>query len=251
MYRDYITNSTMPEKGGGSNHIRRSPEREDLEERKPFTNTDNDGEVHYKEPKKKSWCYLSKGALTLLGLLLLVLIALVAIIIALISSRTTCRSCDQQIPEPSIGQLNHSIFESTSPPDPTQPYTTEIRLPRSVIPSHYHLHLWIDLEKFLFNGSVQIEIRAAESTDRVIIHSNKLTIDKQSVSITDTYNGTIAPINDTFLPKDTQFLVIQMKYSLFRGRTYVLKVGRFEGVLSDDLAGLYRSMYKDQNGNTK
>ena len=103
----------------------------------------------------------------------------------------------------------------------------------------------------MFSGSVKIDMQAIEDTKYVVIHSNKLQVDRAKISIKNSSTDRPVAIKVTFFPRDTQFMVIELRRGLKKGHTYVLHVPHFKGRLSDDLAGLYRSTYKDQNGNVK
>jgi aminopeptidase N len=51
----------------------------------------------------------------------------------------------------------------------------DFRLPKSVVPSHYTLHLSPDLVKFVFDGQVTIDVDILESTDTIKLNAKDWT----------------------------------------------------------------------------
>lgn len=280
MYSHTHAHMTMPHHERGNNHhIRRNPADphcQDPDELKPFKSMDMDNgngaaasEVHYREPKKFTergcCCYLSRTALGLIGLLLVVLIILVGVIVALVLSPKPCvgsynNECSQMpIPrqylplEPALGALNSSLPfpvmpKPTIPPD--APWGS-IRLPRTVVPSIYEINLKIDLEEFMFYGSVAIDVTVVQNTRYIVLHANKLNIERDTIKVTDVHMNGDLDIEKFTEVHEYQYFVIHMRYGIFEGRTYRVHIRRFMGELSEDLSGLYRSQYKDKNGRTK
>lgn len=56
------------------------------------------------------------------------------------------------------------------------------RSSRSVIPKHYDLTIRPDLEKFIFDGQVRIDIEIKQSTNTIILHAVDLEIDEAMIS---------------------------------------------------------------------
>ena len=55
--------------------------------------------------------------------------------------------------------------------------TTDVdpyRLPTSVIPSHYNLHLTPDLESETFTGNAQIDVEISETTSSILLNTKEL-----------------------------------------------------------------------------
>ncbi|KAF9364033.1 hypothetical protein BGX34_002684 [Mortierella sp. NVP85] len=118
-------------------------------------------------------------------------------------------------------------------------------LPTNVGPSHYTLKITPDLNEFTFGGDVEIDLTIREPTKTIQLNTKDLTIKSTSVEIR---GETIQPVSTTHddhhdtttftfdreLPKDSAVLRI-----------------RYDGILSDKMAGFYRSSYKDAEGNTK
>lgn len=63
------------------------------------------------------------------------------------------------------------------------------RLPKTVIPTFYDLHLNPDLKTGLFTGKINITLKFLEITDEIVLHSEGLEI--KSVKIYDGNNNTV------------------------------------------------------------
>lgn len=83
-------------------------------------------------------------------------------------------------------------FPHASPSTGTIPTTTiapgpkkDVRLPRSVMPRHYHIRLLPILEpgNFTAFGHVAVDVECKEETDRIVLHSVSLSIDHKSVQV--------------------------------------------------------------------
>uniref|UniRef100_A0A3B5MB80 Aminopeptidase n=1 Tax=Xiphophorus couchianus TaxID=32473 RepID=A0A3B5MB80_9TELE len=132
------------------------------------------------------------------------------------------------------------------------------RLPGYLVPEFYNITLWPRLKPnpnsnlYIFTGWSAVQFECLEATDLILIHSNKLNYtemkDEHFVSLTS--EGVSVPnIKSTWLQLQTQYLVIQLMGKLTPGQKYQLHA-QFTGELADDLAGFYRSEYKE-DGVTK
>ncbi|CAL1295996.1 unnamed protein product [Larinioides sclopetarius] len=128
----------------------------------------------------------------------------------------------------------------------TLPY---VRLPRSIVPEHYDIELqpYIYPGNFTFDGKVRIIIKVIEATDNVTLHVNNVTVTESSVRL----SGPGAPsITSTSEDKERQFYILHLKSSLTAGQKYEVEMD-YVGCLNDQLAGFYRSSYKDNGSETK
>ncbi|GFY23262.1 uncharacterized protein TNCV_3939581 [Trichonephila clavipes] len=124
-----------------------------------------------------------------------------------------------------------------------------VRLPRSVVPDHYDVELqpFIFPGNFTFEGKVRIVIRVLEPADNVTLHINNVTVREESVRL----NGPDAPgVASVSEDKERQFFILHLKSNLVAGRQYEVQLD-YLGSLNDQLAGFYRSSYKDEDGQTK
>ncbi|HSM43722.1 MAG TPA: M1 family metallopeptidase, partial [Acidimicrobiia bacterium] len=113
------------------------------------------------------------------------------------------------------------------------------RLPRHVAPGHYDIRLELDLETFTFQGSVGIDLEVREATDSLILNSAEIEI--KSASLSD--GGVISEIAyDEEMERATLSLGSTMEPGPYR-----LEI-EHSGVINDQLRGLYRSVYRDADG---
>ncbi|XP_076148013.1 aminopeptidase N-like [Alosa pseudoharengus] len=140
--------------------------------------------------------------------------------------------------------------ETTTPAAP-QPWE-RYRLPDTLSPVHYNITLWPRLTKnehglYVFTGHSTVDFECVKETDLILIHSNKLNLTKSSghhATLTG-LGGAVAPtIKTTWLQVTTEYLVIQLNSKLEPGKSYQLYTS-FQGELTEDLNGFYRSHYSE------
>jgi aminopeptidase N len=124
---------------------------------------------------------------------------------------------------------------------------TDVRLPRSNIPTLYNIELKPDIyssdpSKFKFYGHIKISIDCMEASTNITMHKNKLSVANITVANQNGNSGAPRVVRQSE-DKDRQFLIIHLDRSLQGGQKYVVEMD-FVGDLTDDLAGLYLSSYK-------
>ncbi|XP_035925811.1 aminopeptidase N [Halichoerus grypus] len=133
--------------------------------------------------------------------------------------------------------------------DQSKPWN-RYRLPKTLIPSSYNVTLRPYLTPnseglYTFEGSSTVRFTCRESTNVIIIHSNKLNYTNtqgQRVALRGV-GGTRAPaIDTTELVELTEYLVVHLREPLQVNGQYEMD-SKFQGELADDLAGFYRSEY--------
>uniref|UniRef100_A0A146WKL4 Aminopeptidase n=1 Tax=Fundulus heteroclitus TaxID=8078 RepID=A0A146WKL4_FUNHE len=137
--------------------------------------------------------------------------------------------------------------------DVTAPWD-RYRLPTDLVPEFYNITLWPRLKPnpnsglYIFTGRSTVQFECLESTDLILIHSNKLNYtgmeDGHAVRLTAEGGESAPSIKKTWQQSQTQYLVIQLRSRLTRGQKYQLQA-EFTGELADDLAGFYRSEYEE------
>ena len=219
-------------------------------------NTNNVENAHVKvEKPAKAGCLLTRTQVVLLAVAILLLVIVVGLLAGVLSRRR----CEDQGED--------LDFWKNTPPKPTvnpsKPWS-DIRLPRNIVPSHYNISLRVDLEKFVFSGSVDIDVECTRDTEYVIIHANSLDIKKSQVVVRElrkesnrrrkatdarsTPTGRKLDIKEHVSVPINQFWVLRMKDKLKKNRKYAIRFGHFEGKILDDLRGLYKSTYKGAGG---
>jgi len=82
------------------------------------------------------------------------------------------------------GGKTSSLAVTTAAPGPTTPGSEvwwNVRLPKNIVPKHYDVRLYIDLENSEFFGNVAIRVNVLSSTENVLVHVNKMNITSASV----------------------------------------------------------------------
>lgn len=137
----------------------------------------------------------------------------------------------------------------------------EIRLPRSVVPSFYRLKLRVDMDQFLFFGSVEIYVDVVSDTDFIVLHVNSLSIDPENVLLLlqeerkeeedDEWEDEQESLKRTTASPNHDLFILETHEVLRRGSKRRIVISNFNGTINDDLRGLYRSVYKDHAGKLK
>jgi aminopeptidase 2 len=120
-------------------------------------------------------------------------------------------------------------------------------LPTNVVPIHYDLTLECDFEKFIFEGTVVIDLDVAEDSTEISLNTLELDIQSTSISGPDALF-----IKNPHLSynEDTQTTTIRFDKKLSKGQKAQLKQ-IFTGQLNDQMAGFYRASSKDKDGKQK
>ncbi|KAJ8681954.1 hypothetical protein QAD02_017746 [Eretmocerus hayati] len=125
------------------------------------------------------------------------------------------------------------------------------RLPKSLVPESYNIkYNSIDLENFNFSGSVRIRINVMEKTKEIVLHSGKINTTVLSVFQVDPKVKDDLVIDTTNYNTTTETFSILMKKHLVKGSVINVNL-RFDGIVRDDMVGIYKSSYFDKNGKQK
>ncbi|XP_061140166.1 aminopeptidase N-like isoform X1 [Syngnathus typhle] len=153
-----------------------------------------------------------------------------------------------------------TTIATTTTTAPSNNAWDKYRLPKSLVPEHYHVTLWPRLTPdpktglYIFTGESSVEFVCAEETNLILIHSNKLNYSKHDNNQFAMLNALESEIKapsivSSWVKTETQYLVITLDNKLMKDHRYILYTN-FTGELADDLGGFYRSEYKE-NGLTK
>lgn len=116
------------------------------------------------------------------------------------------------------------------------------RLPRTVIPERYKLHLVPDIDAGVFSGKVSIEVDIRSEVSEILLNSLDLTIDT-AAAVDDKGKELIAK---TSIDADNERVKLTFAKPLQPGRCHLTL--DFTGILNDKLHGFYRSSYTDESG---
>jgi len=126
------------------------------------------------------------------------------------------------------------------------------RLPDTLYPEYYNIHLEPDLEKGVFNGMVQIYMKVKKETTAVILNTRDIKFN--SINVYGDYKMG-APNHESreiqlyshMIYNSSQQLKIYLQ-ELVNAEEPIMAQIKFSGILADDMKGFYRSSYKDSNG---
>lgn len=126
------------------------------------------------------------------------------------------------------------------------------RLPTTLSPTHYEVHLKITSEAFTasgsaYEGTIVVQFQALADTNEIVLHSSYSFITITEIQL----NNEIISEDNYFVNSTTDILTITYDSGLLIGRSYALLI-EFEGRLStSDMYGWYKSSYEDADGVTK
>ncbi|XP_062159287.1 aminopeptidase M1-like [Alnus glutinosa] len=116
------------------------------------------------------------------------------------------------------------------------------RLPKFAVPKRYDIRLKPDLSACKFAGFVSIDLDIVAGTKFVVLNAAELSVTNGSVSFTNRgFSKVLEPSNIDLVEAD-EILVLEFAETLPIG-IGVLTIG-FEGTLSDNMKGFYRSTYE-------
>ncbi len=142
-----------------------------------------------------------------------------------------------------MSAFSHHYHPAVEPSWEDQLSDNPFRLPRNVIPVHYDLLLEPDLDAFTFSGQVSIQLGVVEASDEIVL--NCAEIEMQSVVL----RGEGTEIEVSGIVHDDEFDRATLSLAdTAKPGTYTLEI-TYTGLINDQLRGLYRSVYRDQDGN--
>ncbi len=124
-----------------------------------------------------------------------------------------------------------------------------MRLPESLKPLEYDIHIRADIANFAFNGSVRILFRCDEKTHLVLLHATALDINLDDIVLHEEGSSRrmISFRKVPWFYEANQYLVIELKAALSPGKIYSLDA-EFSAPLGLEVAGFYRTSYETDSG---
>ncbi|XP_035468072.1 thyrotropin-releasing hormone-degrading ectoenzyme-like isoform X2 [Scophthalmus maximus] len=150
-------------------------------------------------------------------------------------------------------RLNGSRGERTGErgdEEAAQPWRNS-RLPGTLRPRHYDLRLAVHMDNFTFSGEVSIELECINATRFIVLHADRLEVDRVSVSSeggggggrsSNRPGGGVMRVHRHFPFPANQMYVVVLHRELKPMRTYRLNVS-FDAAIEDELLGFFRSSY--------
>ena len=144
------------------------------------------------------------------------------------------------------------IFLITDSATPSAAPAVDYRLPGSLIPYHYKLHLRPDIytgdpSTFTFSGSVQISLQCVEDTDRIVVNYDDLEISEPSITVLEHSQGANVDslsVRNTEREHERQMYNIVLHKRLRKGHNYTVQIQQFSGRILGNLRGIYYTTYK-------
>ena len=124
----------------------------------------------------------------------------------------------------------------------SNPESNPYRLPTSVIPSHYNLHIRPDLEAETFSGEVDISLETSQTVSAIVLNSKEIEVKSAKLSGD---AGTIEATDFTY-DEELERVTIHLD-SEASPEAYTLSI-EFDGILNRKLAGFYISTFTDESG---
>ncbi|CAL8248279.1 unnamed protein product [Merluccius merluccius] len=123
------------------------------------------------------------------------------------------------------------------------------RLPKYIVPLHYHLQLHPNLTALSVTGSVRIQIEVKSDTNWVVLHSKGLQISNATL-----LDHKLAHLSDQVLPvlhhPGHEQVAVFCPRVLSSGQKYFLQL-QFGAELTEVFNGFYKSSYKTGSGETR
>ncbi|CAG0894458.1 unnamed protein product [Darwinula stevensoni] len=146
---------------------------------------------------------------------------------------------------PKEGREGRGLFREDfpifAPPDPPK----DLRLPRHLFPLEYHLRLMPKFDPvngFPIDGRVEILVECRENGRNVTLHARNMTFYEVRVLGSDREFDVL----DVEYDNERSFVILHLDQDLVANESYAVLI-EFRAELTTDLAGLYRSTYREQN----
>jgi len=117
-------------------------------------------------------------------------------------------------------------------------------LPKNVKPLHYDVTLEPDFKTFKYNGTVSIELDVVEDSNSISLNSLDIDIKETTIS---SGSHTISSAPTLKFDDETQRVNIHFDKTIPAGSKATVTT-KFVGTLNDNMAGFYRSSYKQDDG---
>lgn len=122
------------------------------------------------------------------------------------------------------------------------PWEKNVRLPSTILPLHYELYLFPELQEGMFSGRVDIEVDSQESRDYFLAHVKYLEVIDAKL----TRNGNNIDLIEAMEYEPHEFYVMRTRDIVPAGK-YVMHF-EFRGNLTRSIVGFYKSDYTNSKG---
>lgn len=171
---------------------------------------------------------------------ILTLIIVTAIAVMLGVRFEKCSGGNERVVLPATGSNQSRDGNSEHKGEDTQPWRHS-RLPATLRPRHYDLQLSVYMDNYTFSGKVSIEFECVNATKFIVLHADRLDVDKVAVYSDSKKSGAMR-IHRHFHYAPNQVYVITLHRELKPLRTYKINI-TFEAQIENELLGFFRSSY--------
>jgi aminopeptidase N len=151
------------------------------------------------------------------------------------------------------------VVSRTGNPNPRYILPHDYRLPKTLVPYHYEVHLRpildpvLDTEPFEIDtapGWVRMYVQCVEATNIVTFHSNNITIEDSSIEVKNIADETSLTIVDQSADSENQIVILTLGSAMTVGSNYSIYV-RFVSQIPYSMLGMYHRTYLTPTGETK
>ena len=121
----------------------------------------------------------------------------------------------------------------------------DLRLPRTIIPTDYHIKLNLDLSKDDFSGQVLMNLRTERNTKYIIFHARDLEI--TDVGVASELDDKELKIKQILSYNPYEMVSIELVNELKEWKRYTLEI-KYTTKFNTHLSGLYKSSYRTRLG---
>jgi len=123
-------------------------------------------------------------------------------------------------------------------------------LPTNVRPVHYHLSLRPNLSTFKFDGRVQVKLQVNQDSNIITLNAHELNLSSAKLQSSALKTESSQEATDIAYDQQKNTVTLTFAESVPAKSEAVLDIV-FDGTLNEQMAGFYRSSYKDATGETK
>ena len=169
----------------------------------------------------------------------------------------TTTSSSTSTPRPTISSTTSTTSFSTSLSTSTTQPDVNYRLPKSLVPFHYHLtikpYFKPEIEPEYYDGTVVIQFSCVNNTSVFVAHMKDIDIYNSSLKIESHHDSSFNELNNIRYQYDsvTQFLIINLENQMFKKGFAYKFIAQFKGYTKNDNAGFYKSSYIDSKNQKK
>ncbi|KAF7694107.1 thyrotropin-releasing hormone-degrading ectoenzyme-like isoform X2 [Silurus meridionalis] len=171
---------------------------------------------------------------------ILTLIIVTAIAVMLGVRFEKCIGASERVVQPGTGSNQSRDGNSEHKGEEMQPWRHS-RLPTTLRPRHYDLQLSVYMDNYTFSGKVSIEFECVNATKFIVLHADRLDVDKVAVYSDSKKPGTMR-VHRHFHYAPNQVYVITLHREMKPLRTYKINI-TFDAQIENELLGFFRSSY--------